>query len=304
MAIGSSSRGGARVRLVAVHTAEGARTAHDLRAYFDRAGINASSHTIIDHNDTLDLVPRDRAAWTLRSGNPISVNLETCAFARWSRAQWLSTGTIDGCVNPRAMLDRTATWIRRECDALNIPKVKLSSADVRAGKAGVIGHINWTEGMKDGSHWDPGPGFPWDYVMARVTGGGASAAPSPNGGGGSAAPGPEGIADMGFDPKWLPDSNGAWKYVTFPTECGKNSRVVGDLWFTIANGWGHPAEYEVIAMSGPGKYLNLAGSPMKGEIRDGERLHWKLPDTCDVIAFKYKTPANAQLSYAFPHTSK
>lgn len=180
MAIGSSSRGGAKTRLVAVHTAEGARTARDLRAYFDKPGVNASSHVAIDADTTLDMVPRERASWTLRNGNPVSVNAELCGFARWTREQWLSTGAVDGCRSPKAILDRTAEWIRRECEALGIPKRKLSAADVAAGKSGVIGHVEWTVGMRDGTHWDPGPGFPWDYVMSRVTGGGGGAPAKPD----------------------------------------------------------------------------------------------------------------------------
>ncbi|MDQ3577545.1 MAG: hypothetical protein M3443_08070, partial [Actinomycetota bacterium] len=54
------------------------------------------------------------------------------------------------------------------CRARDIPLVKLSPADVKAGKAGVCGHIDWTLGMKDGSHTDPGGNFPWDHVMTRV----------------------------------------------------------------------------------------------------------------------------------------
>jgi hypothetical protein len=39
---------------------------------------------------------------------------------------------------------------------------------VAAGKSGVIGHVDWTVGKRDGSHTDPGPNFPWDVLMARV----------------------------------------------------------------------------------------------------------------------------------------
>lgn len=167
MAIGSSSRGGARVIWVCIHTAEGARTAASLRDYFARTG-SASSHVTIDDDHTLELVPRSRAAWTLRNGNSRSVNAELCAFAGWTRAEWLSRGTVDGCANPRAIVSRAAAWARRECNALGIPKVKLSPADVRAGKAGIIGHHDYTLGARDGSHWDPGPNFPWDVFMAEV----------------------------------------------------------------------------------------------------------------------------------------
>lgn len=170
MAYKSSPRGSRAVSLVTVHTAEGARTAANLGAYFFRPDIQASSHVGIDGGNTLQYVSYDRAAWTLRSGNPISDNAELCAFARWTRDQWMSTGVVDGVTNPRAILDRTAAWIRSRCLARGIPIRKIGPADVAAGRSGVIGHWDWTVGAKDGTHTDPGSNFPWDYVISKAQG--------------------------------------------------------------------------------------------------------------------------------------
>lgn len=160
MAQGSSSRGGKNVRLIVVHTAEGATDVSSLDSYFSRTQ-TGSSHAGADNNRLVEgWVPYDRAAWTLRSGNPISDNIELCGFAKTSRGEWLSK--YDG------MLTHCARWIAARCKARNIPCVKITAAQVRAGQSGVCGHIDWTEGMKDGSHWDPGPGFPWDVVMSRA----------------------------------------------------------------------------------------------------------------------------------------
>lgn len=179
MAIGSSSRGGAKVIWICAHTAEGARTAKSLAAYFNQSGVNASSHVAIDAYNTLPLVPRERASWTLRSGNPRSMNAEICFFAKATRAQWLSTGTVFGCENPRAMVRRFALWAKAECEYWGIPKVHIGPLEVRVDKAGVIAHIDYTEGKRDGTHWDCGPNFPWDVVMQDMgaTGGGGGAAP-------------------------------------------------------------------------------------------------------------------------------
>lgn len=154
-----SGRGGARVRLVVIHTAEGATTTGALGRYFARKDVGASSHVGIDDHGVEQYVPYDRAAWTLRSGNPISDNAELCAFARWSREEWL---------RHRPMLEKAAAWTRERCQARGIPMVKLSPAQVRAGQAGVIGHHDWTVGMKDGTHTDPGSSFPWDLFMELV----------------------------------------------------------------------------------------------------------------------------------------
>ncbi|CRK59087.1 Phage tail length tape-measure protein [Alloactinosynnema sp. L-07] len=173
-----SSRGGATVRLIVAHTAEAARTAEALGNYFANVSRNSSSHVGIDHDGTVPYVDYDKAAWTLRSGNAISDNAELCAYAMMTRDQWLSTETISfwhpglkrtvWVDNPRAILERTAQWIAERCRARGIPLRKLTPKQVAAGEAGVIGHIDWTLGMDDGSHVDPGDNFPWDHVMARA----------------------------------------------------------------------------------------------------------------------------------------
>jgi len=158
----SSSRKGTRVIWVTVHTAEGIRKASDLKAFFDRSQ-NSSAHAVADDTTLLDnLVPYGNAAWTLRNGNAKSDNLELCGFASWSRAEWTN--------NHQGMLRNAAAWIRSRCQARGIPMVKLSPADVRAGKSGVIGHVDYSQGTGDGTHWDPGPAFPWDVVMAMARG--------------------------------------------------------------------------------------------------------------------------------------
>jgi len=160
----SSSRNGARVIWVAVHTAEGIRKASDLKAYFDRS-TNSSAHACADDNVLLDhCVPYDRAAWTLRRGNPISDNLELCGFAKWTRDEWLT--------HHKGMLNHAAAWIRSRCVARGIPIRKIGPAEVAKNQSGVFGHVDYTNGKRDGTHWDPGPGFPWDYVINRAAGGG------------------------------------------------------------------------------------------------------------------------------------
>lgn len=155
-----SSRGGATVRLVAIHTAEGATNAVDLGHYFANPSSQVSSHVGIDDSQTIQYVDYSQATWTMLSANPISDQAELCGFAAWSRDTWLNSH--------KGMLDRTADWIRTRCLARGIPIVKLSPADVAAGRWGVLGHVDWTNGMHDGTHQDPGTGFPWDYVISRA----------------------------------------------------------------------------------------------------------------------------------------
>lgn len=184
MSLGSSSRGGQRIRLVVIHTAEGSRTKESLYNFFNGNG-DASSHTGIDgYGQGGDWVPDELAAWTLLNGNPISLNAELCGFARWGRDQWLSEGVVDGVVNPRAMIRHSAQWAKAKCVRWGIPLVKLGPGDVDAGRAGIIGHADWSySAIGQGDHTDPGPNFPWDVFFsdmdAPYSGGGSGAGPAP-----------------------------------------------------------------------------------------------------------------------------
>lgn len=168
MSLPSSPRYGANIIWVTLHTAEGARTVDSLYGFFDR-NQNASSHAGADgYQLSGDWVPDERAAWTLLNGNPRSLNLEMCGFARWTRPQWLSEGWVDGVWNPRQMIRHAATWTRRKCDKYGIPRRLLTPAEVGQGYSGIIDHARYTFGTGDGDHTDVGGNLPWDVFFADL----------------------------------------------------------------------------------------------------------------------------------------
>jgi len=158
-----SQRSGRTPRLVIIHTAEGARTVESLGNFFRSAAVQASSHVGIDDKRIEQYVPYSMAAWTAGGANSISDQAELCGFASWSRQVWLT--------QHMRMLELTAQWVRERCLARGIPIVKITPKQVAAGSAGVCGHVDWTVGTGEGSHWDPGPQFPWDVVMNLANGG-------------------------------------------------------------------------------------------------------------------------------------
>jgi hypothetical protein len=164
----SQSRSGATVLWITIHTAEGptdefpsrpdldAGSADDLLRFF-KGKTDRSCHAICDDDKILDnLVPYERAAWTLRNGNNYSDNLEMCGLASWTRIQWLAH---DG------MLRNAATWIVRRLKARQIAPRRLTVQQVGARSArGYIDHNTYTQATHDGTHWDVGPNFPWDVL--------------------------------------------------------------------------------------------------------------------------------------------
>lgn len=156
-----SSRGGASIRLIVLHTAEGALTIQSLGSFFANPASQVSSHAGADDtpNTIGQYVQDSEKAWTVAAFNPESVNLEMCAFASWSTVEWLK--------HPH-MLANCAAWIREEAKLHGIPIVKLTDAEAQGNGRGVCQHSNL--GAAGGGHHDCGPGFPIDLVldMART----------------------------------------------------------------------------------------------------------------------------------------
>lgn len=156
-----SSRGGSSVRLIVVHTAEGARTIEELGNFFASSSAGVSSHTGADDKKNIvgEYVKRGNKAWTQGNANPVAVSIELCAFAKWSTAEW------DKHPN---MLKNCADWIAEEAKYFGIPITKLSSSQAQGSGRGVCDHN--ALGSWGGGHWDCGSGFPMDRVLNMARG--------------------------------------------------------------------------------------------------------------------------------------
>jgi hypothetical protein len=158
-----SSRGGSKVRLIVIHTAEGATTIESLGNWFANPSNQVSSHTGIDDKKGVigEYVRRDYKAWTAANANPVAVQTELCAFAKWSAADWNK--------HPN-MLRNCADWIAEEAAYFEIPITKLTAQQAQGSGRGVCQHADL--GSWGGGHWDCGSSFPLDDVLAMARGGG------------------------------------------------------------------------------------------------------------------------------------
>jgi hypothetical protein len=157
-----SSRGGARVTRIVVHTAEGATTIASLGAFFANPASGVSSHVGIDDtpNTVGEYVRRDGKAWTAANANPWSVQAELCAFAAWDAATWAS--------HP-VMLENCAAWIAEEAAHYGIPIIALDPAQAQnPAYMGVCQHRDL--GTMGGNHSDCGPHFPMAHVLDLAAG--------------------------------------------------------------------------------------------------------------------------------------
>lgn len=162
------------VRLVVIHSSEGAQTYQSLGNFFSQSSAQASSHVGIDDQvrGTIgEYVRQPNSAWTASNANMVAVQGELCtpsgASDNWSRNTWLAHDT---------MLRNLADWIIESCDRNNIPKVYLTPAQAQGNGRGICQHRDL--GAWGGGHHDCGPNFPIDYVMGLVTGGVTEAEPT------------------------------------------------------------------------------------------------------------------------------
>jgi hypothetical protein len=165
-----STRSGAPVRLIVMHTAEGALTYNSLGAYFANPSSGVSSHVGIDDTPGVvgEYVRREYKAWTQGNANSIAVAAELCAFAAWSPAEW------DRHPN---MLDNAAAWIAEEATKFGLPITRLTPAEAQGSGRGVCQHVDL--GSWGGGHTDCGPAFPMDRVLQMAKGSPTPAPPTP-----------------------------------------------------------------------------------------------------------------------------
>jgi hypothetical protein len=161
------------VRLVVLHTAEGANSYEALGRFFANPRSQVSSHTGIDDTPGVigEYVRPDYKAWTQANANPYSIAAEMCAWANWSLAEWHR--------HP-VMLANAAEWVKEECARFGLPVRRLTASEAQGGGRGVCHHVDL--GAAGGGHWDCGPAFPLDQVIAMAQGGPAPPPPAKKGG--------------------------------------------------------------------------------------------------------------------------
>lgn len=153
-----SLRGTDRPDLIVVHTTEshnrpGTSDLASIAAWFDNPVSQSSSHVVVDADGTsARLVADTRKAWTQAAFNPRALSIEQIGFASTTRLGWL---------RQRRELRETARWIAYWSRKHDIPIVR-----IRPHRSGVIGHQGL--GQAGGGHHDPGPNYPWRYVLAKA----------------------------------------------------------------------------------------------------------------------------------------
>jgi len=165
---------GGKKRLLVLHTTEGftgSNGMYDCAIYF-QGNVGASSQVIIDNyhaNTICEGVNPYNGAWTQCQYNSVSVSVEQCAYASWSRDTWLNT--------KETLLRNTAAWLAEESRRFGIPLVKLTPSQAQGNGKGVCYHSDL--GSAGCGHSDPGAGYPIDVVLQWAQGSNSTQPPQP-----------------------------------------------------------------------------------------------------------------------------
>ena len=158
----------APIGVIVLHTMESPEkpfTAEEVAAWFARGGGGKTSiHYCIDNNSMVQCVKDKDIAW--HSGhwptNERSLSIELAGRAEQTPSQWRDEYSIMELVRAAHLV---ATW----CNEYNIPIVRLTPKQLKAGKRGICGHTDVTIAFDvAGGHMDPRENFPWKMFLDMV----------------------------------------------------------------------------------------------------------------------------------------
>lgn len=152
-----SSRNGARILLITLHSTEGSNIPHsdgDLIGctnFLCQPSVEASSNVIVDGDGhSARLVADERKAWAQARYNPFSLSIEQIGHAaseNWTRDE----------------IRETARWIARWSKKFDIPIRKGAVNGGFVTHPGVVTHKML--GVLGGGHVDPGDRYPFDACL-------------------------------------------------------------------------------------------------------------------------------------------
>lgn len=149
---------------ICIHTAEcgySPKSDENIITYLATAPVKASSHYAVDADSITYGVEEKNIAWHAATINGKSIGIELAGFAKQTRAEWLVGA-------PLATLKNAAFLVGELVKRYGIPIVECGPDELLKNKPGITTHVSAVKAFKDGSHWDPGPGFPMDLFLQFV----------------------------------------------------------------------------------------------------------------------------------------
>lgn len=169
-----------QIQVIFVHTTQGSEgytSAEAGVAYDKRRPDSVSCHCFADADSVPEEVrDTDEAFHARDKGNAIGWGLELCGLAQQVPGQWgdlVSLRTLENAAQECARRVLKWGWAAGTIRRLSVAQTRAAYyAPAGLRPFGFAGHIDATEAFPEdgGSHWDPGPSFPWQSFLGRVRG--------------------------------------------------------------------------------------------------------------------------------------
>lgn len=145
--------------------------ARNVARYFQQQNSGGSAQYLVDPGEIVQCATDDTICWHAPP-NQGSIGIELCDPVSGSAARWADA-------SHDKMLRLAAGLVRSLCAKYGIPVVKLSVADLLAGKHGICGHVDVSQAWHQTDHTDPGASFPWPKFIGYIAGTTPTPTPTP-----------------------------------------------------------------------------------------------------------------------------
>jgi N-acetyl-anhydromuramyl-L-alanine amidase AmpD len=154
------------VRLIVMHDMEYPEritAAEDVARYFQHPDKPSSAHICVDSDSIVQCVKDNDIAYAAPGANADGIQIELAGYGKQSRGEWLDPYGI-------LLLNLAANAVAQYCLKYDIPVRRLTNAQLAdKSQRGIIGHVQASQVFKQSDHTDPGPNFPWDFLLERAT---------------------------------------------------------------------------------------------------------------------------------------
>jgi N-acetyl-anhydromuramyl-L-alanine amidase AmpD len=154
------------IDLVVIHSAEVGEEMDGAEALMRRCAApdarRASWHYAVDADSVTQSVLETDRAWHAPGANSRAIGIEICGRARQTTEEWADDFSVKAL--------ELAAWLAAGiCGRWGIPVAQVDEDGLKACRRGITTHAAVSRAFKMSDHWDPGPFFPMEHFMNRVT---------------------------------------------------------------------------------------------------------------------------------------
>lgn len=146
------------------------------RGWFADKASKVSAHVVVDNgadprypDGVVECVKPGDTAWHAANANAGGYGIEIVGKASQSGADWSDPYSL-------AAIRNACRWVRSNPSLHGVPARWLTDAQLRNGERGHTVHAQCSRVLGGTTHTDPGPGFPFAFVMENLSGQGAAPA--------------------------------------------------------------------------------------------------------------------------------